>query len=139
MHRVSVSSSCSSPMRVRLSTVKKKTVVLQRAMTEKRERWQSKTKSCDAVGTTVKEETNPWNKSCPETAKRDSEVCKAAIDEKARTKRKKHDERSSSAFSKKEEEEQARGLIEEIQCNLEEAQTRSYEVEHKLGRVLGST
>ena len=58
---------------------------------------------------------------------------------KARTKRKKHDERSASAFSKKEEEDQARGLIEVIQRNLDEAQTRSYEVEHKLGRVLGST
>ena len=34
--------SCSSPKRVRLSKVKKTTVVFKRAMTEKRERWQGK-------------------------------------------------------------------------------------------------
>ena len=39
---VSISFSCASPERERLSTVKKKSAVLKRAMTEKRERWQNK-------------------------------------------------------------------------------------------------
>ena len=39
---MSTSSSCSSSKRERLSEVKKNTAVLKRAMTEKRERWQSK-------------------------------------------------------------------------------------------------
>ena len=42
MHRVSLSSSSSSHQRKRLSRVYKTTAVLKRAMTEKRERWQSK-------------------------------------------------------------------------------------------------
>ena len=37
---------------------------------------------------------------------------------------------------RREEEDEARGLIEEMQRNLDEAQTRSYEVERKLDRVL---
>ena len=114
MHRVSISSSCSSPKLVKLSTVKKKTAVLKRAMTEKWERWQikeryGKTKSrwqqsagedggqsshdmwknsqtqgtwreisaeIDAVGTTVKEKTNTWNRSCKESAKWETELHK---------------------------------------------------------------
>ena len=42
MHRVSLSSSCSSHKREKLSKVEKTTAVLKRAMTDKRERWQSK-------------------------------------------------------------------------------------------------
>ena len=37
---------------------------------------------------------------------------------------------------RREEEDEARGLIEEMQRNLDEAQNRSYEVERKLDRVL---
>ena len=38
---------------------------------------------------------------------------------------------------RKEQEDEARVLIEEMQRNLDEAQSRSYEVERKLDRVLG--
>ena len=133
MHRVSISSSCSSPKRVRLSTVKKKTAGLKHAMTEKRERWQNKecygkTKSrwqqparedggqssqdtwtnsqlqgkwkeisadIDAVGNTVEEKTNTWNKSCMESVKREKELYNlveaAVMDEKKKTIRKRND------------------------------------------------
>ena len=37
---------------------------------------------------------------------------------------------------RREDEDEARGLIEEMQRNLDEAQNRSYEVERKLDRVL---
>ena len=98
--------------RRRLSKVKKTTADQKRAMTKKREGWQSeewygKTKyrwqqpagedggqsshdtwnisqpqgnwreisaEMDAVGTTVKEKTNTWNKSCKESAKRETEL-----------------------------------------------------------------
>ena len=42
MLRVSIASSCSSPKRGGLSKVKKRSAVLKRAMTEKREKWQNK-------------------------------------------------------------------------------------------------
>ena len=103
---------------------KKTTAVLERAMTETRERWQGKdwygrTKSrlqqptgsdggqsfhdtwdisqsngkwreisaeMDEVGTTAKEKTNTWNKSCKESAKRETELYNmveaAVMDEK---------------------------------------------------------
>ena len=48
MHRVSLSSSCSSHKRKRLSSVKKTTAVLKRATTEKSEKWKSR----DWYGTT---------------------------------------------------------------------------------------
>ena len=48
MHRVSLSSSCSSHKRKRLSCVKKTTAVLKKAMTEKSEKWKSR----DWFGTT---------------------------------------------------------------------------------------
>ena len=46
----------------------------------------------DAVGTTVKEKTKTWNKSCKESVKRDSELYKmvqaAAVDERQERKKK---------------------------------------------------
>ena len=65
-------------------------------------------------------------------------VEQAAIDE-----RQEHKERSMiknllhQRQKKREEEDEARGLIEEMQRNLDEAQTRSYEVERMVDRVLG--
>ena len=88
----------------------------------------------DALGTTVKEKTSTWNKSCKESAKRESELYKmieqAAIDE-----RQEHKERSmlegilKQLQKEREDEYEARALIEEMQRNLE--------TERKLGRVLG--
>ena len=90
----------------------------------------------------LKEETNTWNKSCKESAKKESELYKmveqAVIDE-----RQEHKERSMikdlvyKLQTRKEEEDEARGLIEDMQRNLDEAQTRCYVVERKLDRVLG--
>ena len=124
MHRVSVSSSWSSPKKELVSNVKKESAILERARTKNHEiwpkkEWKNKTEShwrppaggvveqnshdtwrsskpqgkskeisaeIDAVGTTVKEKTNTWNKSCRESAKRESElytmVEQAAIDER---------------------------------------------------------
>ena len=91
---------------------------------------------------TLKEQTNTWKKSCKESAKRESELYKmielAAIDES-----KEHKERSMlkdllyEVQKRREEEDEARGLIEEMQCNLDEAHARSYETEWKLDRVVG--
>ena len=56
-------------------------------------KWKEISAEIDAGGTTVKEKTNTWNKSCKESVKRESELCKmvgqAAIDE-----RQEHKERS---------------------------------------------
>ena len=86
----------------------------------------------------LKEKANTWNKSCTESAKRESELYKmielTAIDE-----RQKHKGRSmlmdliQQLQKAREEEEEARGLIEEMQRNLDEA----HETERKLGPVLG--
>ena len=65
-------------------------------------------------------------------------VEQAAIDE-----RQEHKERSmlkglpQQLQKEREEEEEARGLIEEMQRNLDEAQARASETEPKLGCVLG--
>ena len=73
-----------------------------------------------------------------ESVKRESELYKmielAAIDE-----RQEHKERSMlkdllhQVQKRREEEVEARGLIEEMQRNLDEAQARRYETERKLG------
>ena len=53
--------------------------------TESQGKWKEISAEIDAVGTTVIEKTNKWNKSCKESAKRESELYKmleqAAIDE----------------------------------------------------------
>ena len=78
------------------------------------------------MGTVVKEKTNTWNKSCRESAQRESElyimVEQAAIDE-----RQEHKERIIETSKRKRGEEEARGLIEEKQRNLDEAQARASE------------
>ena len=56
------------------------------------------------MGTTVKEKTNPWNKSCKKSVKRETELYKmveaAVMDEKTRTKRKRNDQGSAEAAPK---------------------------------------
>ena len=51
-----------------------------------RTKWKEISAEIDAVGTTVKEMTNAWNKSCKESVKRESELYKmveaAVIDER---------------------------------------------------------
>ena len=95
----------------------------------------------DAVGTTVKEKSSTWNKSCRESAKKETELHKmveaAVMDEK-------QEERERGMIrdlleelrKKREEEDEARNLIEEMQRNLDEAQLKSFEVERKLDRVV---
>ena len=83
----------------------------------------------DALGSTVKEKTNTWNKSCKDSAKRESELYKmvelAAIDERQEDK-----ERSmlkdvlKQLQKEREEDDEARALIEEMQQNLGEAHAR---------------
>ena len=95
----------------------------------------------DAVGTTVKEKTNTWNKSCEESEKREAELYKmielAAVDE-----RQEHKERTMltdlphQLQKSRDEEDEARGLIEEMQRNLDEAQARSYEGDEGAARCL---
>ena len=96
-------------------------------------KWKEISAEIDAVGTIVKEKTNTWNKSCKERAKRESESFKM-IDE-----RQEHKERSmlKDLLLQLQKEREARGLIEEVQRNLDEAQARASENERKLGRVLG--
>ena len=77
----------------------------------------------DALGSTLKEKTNTWNKSCNERANRESELYKmvelAAIDER-------QDDKERSMFEdvlkqlrkEREEEHEARALIEDMQHNL---------------------
>ena len=114
MHRVSLSSSRSSAKSGRLSKVKK-TTALRRQGKEwygrPKSRWQQPTRGdggqsshdtwdifqskgkwteisaeFDAVGTAVTEKTNMWNKSCKESANRETELYKmvevAVMDEK---------------------------------------------------------
>ena len=96
----------------------------------------------DTVVTTVEEKTNTWNKSCRESAKRESKLFKM-VEQAALDERQEHKERSmlqdmlKQLHREREEEEEARGLIEELQRNLDEAQARACETERKLGRVLG--
>ena len=90
----------------------------------------------------VKEKTNTCNKSCKESAKRESELFKmvepAAIDEGKRTKKEAcFKDISKQRQQEREEEHEARALIEEMQQNLEEARAKDSETERKLGRVLG--
>ena len=95
----------------------------------------------DAVVTIVKEKTTTWNKSRRESAKRESELYKmveqAAI-RKARAQRKKHAQGLATA-KERDEEEEARGRVEEMQRNLDEAQGRVlgeyiYSYEKEMGR-----
>ena len=95
----------------------------------------------DAVGATVKEKTNTWNRSVKESVKRETELYKvveaAVMDEKQQQKGGGMIRELLEQLQKRgEEENEARGLIEEMQRNLDEAQNRSYEVERKLDRVL---
>ena len=95
----------------------------------------------DAVGSTVKEKANTWNKSCKESVKRESELYKmveaAAIDERQEQKERGMIRDLLEQLQKRrEEEDEARVLTEEMQRNPDEAQSRSYEVERKLDRVL---
>ena len=100
--------------------------------------WQEISAETDAVGTIVKEKTNTWNESFKESVMRESELCKmveqAVIDE-----RQEHRERSMTKYllhqlqKRREEKDEARGLIDEAQRNLDEAHTRSCEVERKIG------
>ena len=87
------------------------------------------------------EKTNTWNKSCKESAKRESELYKmveaAVIDEKQEQKgRGMIRDLLEQLQKRREEEDEARGVIEVMQRNLDEAQNRSYEVERKLDRVV---
>ena len=85
--------------------------------------------------TSVKEKTNTWNKSRKESAKREPDMCK--MFEKQEQKERGMIRDLLEQLQKRwEEEDEARGLIEEMQRNLDEAQNRSYEVERKLDRVL---
>ena len=121
---VSISSSCSSPKREAVSTVKKNSAILKKAMTNRHTRWSKKewystsnphwrssagedagqdshdkcksskpqdkwkeiSLEMDVSGSAWKEKTHTWNKSCKESVKRESELCKmvdiAAIDER---------------------------------------------------------
>ena len=95
----------------------------------------------DAVGTTAKEKTNTWNKSCKESAKRETELCKmvevAVMDEKQEERERGMIRDLLGEFRKRrEEEDEARNLIEEMQHNLDEAQNKNYELERKLNRIL---
>ena len=105
-------------------------------------KWKAISAEIDTLGTTVKEKTNTWNKSCKDSAKRESElhnmVVQTAIDERQEHKARSVVKDLPMQFQKgREEEEKAFGLIEEMQRNLDEAQTRASETERKLGRVLG--
>ena len=83
----------------------------------------------------VKEKTNTWNKSRKEIAKTEPDMCK--MFEKQEQKERGMTRDLLEQLQKRwEEEDEARGLIEEMQRNLDEAQNRSYEVERKLDRVL---
>ena len=100
-----------------------------------------KEQSLKASRTTVKEKTHTWNKSCKESVKRESELNKmveaAAIDERQEQKKRSMiRDLLEQLHMRREEEDEARGLIEEMQRNLAEAQSRSYEVERKLDRAL---
>ena len=104
-------------------------------------KWKEISAEIDAVGTTVDEKTNTWNKSCKECVKRESELYKmveaAVMDERQEQK-----ERGmimdllEQLQKRREEEDEFGGLIEEMQRNLDEAQSRSYEEERELDRVL---
>ena len=93
------------------------------------------------MGTTVKEKTNTWNKSCKESVNRESELDKkveaAVMDEKNKNKKERGmiGDLPGQLQKRREEDDEERGLIEEMQHNLDEAQNRSYEVERKLDRV----
>ena len=67
-------------------------------------KWREISTEMDAVGTTVKEKTNTWNKSCEESAKRETEWYKmvevAVMNEKKRRKRKRYDQRPAWGASK---------------------------------------
>ena len=103
-------------------------------------KWREISAEMDAVGTTVKEKTNTWNKSCKESARRETELYMieaAVMDEKQEQKeREMIRELLEQLEKRREEEDEARGLIEEMQRNLDEAHNKSYEVERKLDRVL---
>ena len=85
----------------------------------------------DAVGTTVKEKTNTRNKSCAESVKRElqlyTNVEAAAMDERQEQKERKIIRHLLEQLQKRrDEEDEAGGLIEEMQRNLDDAQSRSY-------------
>ena len=83
----------------------------------------------------MKEKTNTRNKSRKEIAKTEPDMCK--MFEKQEQKERGMIRDLLEQLQKRwEEEDEARGLIEERQRNLDEAQNRSYEVERKLDRVL---
>ena len=88
----------------------------------------------------MKEKTNTCHKSCRESAKRESELYKM-VEQTVIDERQEHKERRMFKDLlqqlQKEEEEEARGLLEEMQRNLDEAQARASETERTLGRVLG--
>ena len=95
----------------------------------------------DAVGATEKDETNSWNKSCKESVKRETElyrVFEAAVTDETQEQKERGMIRDllEQLQRRREEEDEARGLMEEMQRNLDEAQNRSYEVERKSNWVL---
>ena len=92
-------------------------------------------------GTTVKEKTNTWNKSCMESAKREAELYKmveiAVMDEKQEEReRGMIRELLGELRKRREEEDETRNLIEHMQRNFDDAQNKSHEVERKLNRIL---
>ena len=97
--------------------------------------WREISAEMDAVGTSVKEKSNTWNKGCKENTKRETELFKmvevAVTDEK-------QEERERVMIrdlrvelrKRREEEDEARNLIGEMQRNFDDAQNQSGEVEH---------
>ena len=76
--------------------------------------------------TTVKEKTSTWNRSCKESVKRETELYKmveaAVMDEKQEQKERGMIRELPEQLQKRREgEDEARGLIEEMQRNLDEA------------------
>ena len=95
----------------------------------------------DALGSGLKEKTHTWNKSCRESAKRETELYKM-IEITAKDEKQEDNERTiikktlKQLCEEEDEADEARALLEEMQQNVDEAEAKVAETRRRLFREI---